>query len=90
MSVTVTLHAWWLAAWLAVGAVLFVPTNWWGARHVTPHRPLLDVLLHRGYVKWTGDDGTRPYTRLERARIMAPRVVVQIVVWPLALWECLR
>lgn len=35
MSVTVTLHAWWLLAYMAVGLVLWLPLEWvaWRSTH---------------------------------------------------------
>jgi hypothetical protein len=40
VSVTVTLHAWWLLAYLAVGAVLWLPLAWVYYRDIhMPDRP---------------------------------------------------
>lgn len=32
VTFTITLHAWWLALYLAVGVVLFLPIQWWDYR----------------------------------------------------------
>lgn len=38
MTLTVTLHLWWLEAYLGVGVLLFVPNYWKVARTTTPRR----------------------------------------------------
>lgn len=39
MSVTVTLHLWWVLAYLAAGVVTFMPLNWWALQHLARPRP---------------------------------------------------
>lgn len=38
MTVTLTLHLWWLAAYIAIGAVLWLPMEWWANRRTSPRR----------------------------------------------------
>lgn len=52
MSLTVTLHAWWLLAYLAVGAVLYVPLYWLSWRHMSNRDSFwvwLEVMHHRDW-----------------------------------------
>lgn len=91
MTLTVTLHAWWLEVWLAVGALLYVPLNEIARRKVTPRRPLADWLLERGFSSWDERAGTYvPQSRRARVRKIGAAFVVQTIGWPLAIWEVLR
>lgn len=70
-SITVTLHAWWLLAYLAVGVVLYVPLNM--------------VALHRIFGRPKFADEMRRL--IKRPWRFAWGCIVQIVMWPFAAWE---
>lgn len=71
-SVTMTLHLWWLLAYLAVGVVLYLPLNWMANRQVTNRVSLLHILRRNGVINFV------------------TAFVVQVVAWPLAVWELVR
>ncbi len=74
MSVTVTLHLWWLGAYLAVGVVLYLPLCWIAVRQMQPcdRRPVLVALRA---LPW---------------RVLLVATIGQIALWPGALWEATR
>lgn len=39
MSVTITLHLWWLWVYLAIGTILWLPLNWLAWRNIAPPQP---------------------------------------------------
>lgn len=75
MSVTVTLHLWWLGAYLAVGVVLFLPCNWWAWRRKS--------IGHPDFSFWR-----TLWANIRREHGWP--IVLQVIAWPLALWEDIR
>jgi len=47
LTLTVTLHLWWLWAYLAVGVVLVLPINWLALRQIAAPRPRFWQLVRR-------------------------------------------
>lgn len=76
MSITITLHAWWVLAYIGVGLVLFWPLNALAVRSIVSPR--------RSTWAWAKDSWQRG------ARNFLVRAAVQVVAWPAALWEVLE
>ncbi len=74
MSFTVTLHLWWLWAWLAVGAVLWLPIEWWGYRQIGGQRPPFWRDLWRAI-------------RAHPLRLVVPIVAWPLAVWEVVPWR---
>lgn len=55
MTLTVTVHAWWLAVYLLVGAVLYVPRYWLSYRHLSarthPFWTWFRIMHHKDWVR---------------------------------------
>lgn len=80
MTVTVTLHLWWLWAYLGVGVVTFLPIDYLAYRQVPAWR-------ERGYWTTFVDQLTRRVYTNPKPRRAVRRVLIQVVAWPLAAWE---
>lgn len=76
---TVTLHLWWLWAYLAVGALLWFPLLW------RAHRRTNRRASRRHSLWWN----MRRAARQEPWALFV-RSVVLLVAWPVAVWEDLR
>lgn len=75
-ELTVTLHLWWLWAYLAVGVVSWLPLSYLAHRRVEGRGPFWPYM--RWWVRWHGLAGS------------AWLALVQVVAWPLAAWEIAR
>lgn len=80
MSVTLTLRAWWLAAYVAVGLLTLVPMAL-VARSQTSPRPSLRRTFWPRFAH---------QTRWQRLRRNAVGYVLLVLLWPYALWELAR
>lgn len=77
-TLTVTLHAWRILAYLAVGAVLYLPLWWLAFHHL--HHPTPATFWAYFARRWR----TQP---LHRSLLVS---VACIVLWPVAVWEEIR
>lgn len=83
MSLTITLHLWWLLAYLGIGVITFLPIDYLAYRKVPAWR-------ERGFWTTLVDQTTgRVYANPKPWRGVV-RVFVQIAAWPGALWEVWR
>lgn len=73
---TVTLHVWYLLPYLAVGVLLWLPLNWLAIRQIHQHGPFVDEMLHD--IRRHGVLGS------------VGRFVLQVTLWPVAIWEIAR
>lgn len=80
MSVSLTLHLWWLYAWLGVGVVGYIPLVIVARSKVRPKMSL-------GFNLWPTYHG---WTARHRAKENTIRTLLSIIAWPLAWWEALR
>lgn len=82
MSVTITLYLWWLLAYLGIGLVLFLPLNYVAYRKYAKN-------FRNGFIR-NITSGNYRWTTGKRVRNFVGRFTLQVLVWPLALWEVIR
>lgn len=80
MSITITLYAWWLWAYLLAGVLMFPLVGEIGRRKIGG-RPSWWAFM---YPRYAGD------TRGRRVRRAAIQLGAAVALWPLALWEVAR
>lgn len=73
-EVTITFHLWWLWAYLGIGVVLYLPLNWLVWRRKD---------WHGDFSFWRSQ-----WANLRRDHFLP--LLVQVVAWPLSIWEDFR
>ena len=79
---TVTLYAWWLIPYLAVGLMLCPIFVLHARAHTTPRRTVREAFWPNYYVDSNGK-------RTNRTRIILLRYLASVVAWPVAAYEAL-